>query len=59
MKQIASSGSIHKAGLSGLVHGDDPGGWDGEEGGRGFWMGNTRAPVADSYRCLAKTTTML
>ena len=33
MKQIASSGSMHKAGHSGLVWGDDPRGWDGEEGG--------------------------
>ena len=25
---------MHEAGLSGLVHGDDPEGWDGEGGGR-------------------------
>ena len=26
---------MHEAGCSGLVHWDDPGGWDGEGGGRG------------------------
>ena len=34
MKQIASPGSMHEAVCSGLVHWDDPEGWDGEEGGR-------------------------
>jgi len=28
-----------KTGHSGLVHWDDPEGWDGEGGGRGFGMG--------------------
>ena len=28
------SRSMHKTGCSGLVHWDDPEGWDGEEGGR-------------------------
>ena len=36
---------------------DDPEGWDGEGGG--FRMGNTYAPMADSYACMAKTTTIL
>ena len=35
VKQIASPGSMHETGCSGLVHWDDPGGWDGEGGGRG------------------------
>ena len=35
MKQIASPGSIHKTGCSGMVHWDDPEGCDGEGGGRG------------------------
>ena len=30
VKQIASPGSMHEAGCSGLVHWDDPEGWDGE-----------------------------
>ena len=34
VKQIASPGSMHEAGCSGLVHWDDPEGWDGEGGGR-------------------------
>ena len=32
MKQIASPGSMHETGCSGLVHWDDPEGWDGEGG---------------------------
>ena len=39
---------MNKTGCSGLVHWDDPGGWDGERGGRGIWMGNTCAAMADS-----------
>ena len=30
VKQIASAGSMHDTGCSGLVHWDDPEGWDGE-----------------------------
>ena len=33
---------------SGLVHWDDPEGWDGEGGGRGIGMGNTCKSMADS-----------
>ena len=32
MKQIISPGSIHETGCSGLVHWDDPEGWDGDSG---------------------------
>ena len=39
VKQITGLGSIHKIGCSGLVHWDDPGGWDGEGGGRGVLDG--------------------
>ena len=35
VKQISSPGSMHEMGCSGLVHWDDPEGWDGEGGGRG------------------------
>ena len=31
----------------------------GREVGGGFWMGNTYAPVADSFQRLAKTTAIL
>ena len=34
VKQITSPGSRHETGCSGLVHWDDPEGWDGEGGGR-------------------------
>ena len=39
MKQIASSGLMHDTGFSGLVHWNDPEGWDGEEGRRGVQDG--------------------
>ena len=38
----------HDTGCLGLVHWDDPEGWYREGGGRGFRMGNTCIPVADS-----------
>ena len=34
VKQIASPGSMHETGCSGLVHWDDPEGWGGEGGWR-------------------------
>ena len=34
VKQIASPGLMHKTGCSGLVHWDDPEGWDGKGGER-------------------------
>ena len=39
VKRIASPGSMHDTGCSGLVHWDDLEGWYGEEGGRGFQDG--------------------
>jgi len=41
-------------GCLGLVHWDDPEGWYGEGGGRGFRMGNTCMPVVDSCWCVAE-----
>ena len=35
VKRIASPGSMHDTGCSGLAHWDDPEGWDGEGGERG------------------------
>jgi len=50
---------MHETGCSRLVHWDDPEGWDVEGGGRGvFRMGNTYTPMADSFQCMAKTTTI-
>ena len=59
MKQIAGPGLMHETGCSGLVHWDDPEGWDGEGGGRGVRMGNTCTLMADSCQCMAKITTIL
>ena len=45
---------MHETGCSGLVHWDNPEGWDGEGGGD---SGGT--PMADSCQCMSKTTTIL
>ena len=34
MKRVPSPGSMHDTGCLGLVHSDDPEGWNGEGGGR-------------------------
>ena len=39
VKQISSPGSMHETACSGLVHWDDPEGWDKEGGGRGVQDG--------------------
>ena len=39
VKRIASPGLMHDTGCSGLVHWDDPEGWDGEGGGSGVQDG--------------------
>jgi len=49
----------HETGHSQLGHWDNPEGWDGEGGGRGFRMGDTCTPMADSGQCVATTTTVL
>ena len=54
VKRISSPGLMYDTGYSGLVHWDDPEGWDGEGGGRGFRLGNTCTPIADSSQYLAK-----
>ena len=59
MERIASPGSMHETGCSVLVHWDDPGDGMGREVGGGFWIEDTCASVADSCRCMAKTTTIL
>ena len=51
---IASPGSMHETGCLGLVHWDYPEDWDEEGGGRGFRMGNTCTPMADSCQYMAK-----
>ena len=54
--EITSPGLIHE---TGLVHWDDPEGWDGEGGARGFRMGNTCIPVAVFVNVWQKTTKIL
>jgi len=56
---MAGPGSMHETGRSGLVQWDDPEGRDREGGGRGFRMGDTCTPMADSCECMAETTTIL
>ena len=53
-KQMASLGSMQDTGCLGLVHWDDSERWYGEGGGRGFRIGNSCTPVADSCQCMAK-----
>ena len=54
VKWIASPGLMHEIGCSGLVHWDDPEGWDWEGGVRGLRMGNTCTLTVDSGQCMAK-----
>ena len=59
MKRIASPGSMHDIGCSGLVHCDDPEGWYGEGCGRGIQDGEhvyTRGGFMLTY---GKTNTIL
>ena len=49
---------MQDTGSLGLVHWDDPEGWDGEGGGAGFRMGNTCTPVADAMFMYGKTNTI-
>ena len=50
---------MHETGHSGLVHWDDPEGWDGEGSGWGVHDGDTCTHVVDSCQHMAKTTTIL
>ena len=54
MKQFVSPVSMHETVCSGLVHWDDPEGWDREGGAGGFRIGNTCTPTADSCQYMAK-----
>ena len=48
--------ALHK--LSDLVHWEDLEGWGGEGGGRGDRVGNTCKPMAVSFQCMTKSTTI-
>ena len=54
VKQITSPGLMHNTGCSGLVHWDDPEGWDGEGGRRRVQDGEHMYTLADSSQCMAK-----
>ena len=56
IKKKSRSSTMRETGYSGLVHWDNPEGWDGEGGGKGFRMGDTCTPIADSRECMVKTT---
>ena len=58
VKQIPSPSLMHKTGRSGLVHWDDPEGWDREGVGWDFWMGDTCTSKAALCQCMAKSTTI-
>ena len=59
VKQIASPGSMHDTGYSGLVHWDDLEGWDGEEGGRGVQHGEHVYTHGGLMLIFGKTNTKL
>ena len=59
VKQIASPGSMHETGCSGLVHWDDSEGWDGEEGGRGVQDGEHMYTHGWFMSMYGKTSTIL
>ena len=54
VKRIASPGSMHETGCLGLVHWDDPEGWDEDGGGKGVQDGERMYTVVDSCQCMAK-----
>ena len=59
VKRIASPGSMHETGCSGLVHWDDPEGWYGEGGGKGFQDGEHMYTSGRFMSMYGKTTTIL
>ena len=59
VKRIASPGSMHDTGCSGLVHWDDPEGWDGEVGGRGVQDGEHMYSHGGFKLMYGKTNTIL
>ena len=58
-KRIASPGSMHETGCSGLVHRDDPEGWYGEGGGRRVQDGKHMYTHGGFKSMYGKTNTIL
>ena len=59
VKGIVSPGSMHDIGCSGLVHWDDPEGWDGEGVGRGVQDGEHMYTHGGFMLMYGKTNTIL
>ena len=59
VKRIASPGSMHDTGCSGLVHGDDPEGSCGEVGGRGVHVWDRMYTRNGFMSMYGKTNTIL
>ena len=59
VKQTASPGLMHDTGCSGLVHWDDPEGWNGEGRGRGAKDGEHMYTSGGFMSMYGKTTTIL
>ena len=59
VKQIARPGSMHETGRSGLVHWDDPEGWDGMGGGSGAQDGEHMSTHGRFMSMYGKTTKIL
>ena len=59
MKRIASPGSMHDTGCLGLVHWDDPEGWDGEGSGRKVQDGEHMYACGGFILMYGKTNTIL
>ena len=58
-KRIASPGSMHDTGCSGLVHWDDPEGWYGEGSERGVQNGEPTYTHGRFMLMYGKTSTIL
>ena len=59
VKWIASPGLMHDTGCSGLVHWDDPEGWDGEGGGSRVQDGEHMYTCGGFMSMYSKTNTIL
>ena len=59
MKRVASPGSMHGTGCLGLVHWDDPEGWNGEGGGRRVQDGEHMYTCGGFILMFGKTNTIM
>ena len=59
MKRVASPGSMHDTGCLGLVHLDDPEGWNGEGGGRRVQDGEHMYTCGGFILIFGKTNTIM